>query len=55
MLRQNFDRQRFDFLINNAGIGVHANFIDTTVAQFDLLMSIHLKGPFFSSLKACCR
>jgi NAD(P)-dependent dehydrogenase (short-subunit alcohol dehydrogenase family) len=47
VLRSHFDRQHFDFLINNAGIGLNANFVDTTVAQFDLLMNIHLKGPFF--------
>nr|WP_315445641.1 SDR family oxidoreductase [uncultured Pseudomonas sp.] len=44
---QQFDRQRFDFLINNAGIGVHALFAETTPEQFDLLMNIQLKGPFF--------
>ncbi|MCU7248316.1 SDR family NAD(P)-dependent oxidoreductase [Pseudomonas koreensis] len=44
---QLFDRQRFDFLINNAGIGVHASFAETTPAQFDLLMNVQLKGPFF--------
>ncbi|WP_213941081.1 SDR family oxidoreductase [Pseudomonas sp. dw_612] len=47
VLKTHFDQQHFDFLINNAGVGVHANFVDTTVAQFDLLMNIHLKGPFF--------
>jgi NAD(P)-dependent dehydrogenase (short-subunit alcohol dehydrogenase family) len=47
VLRTHFDRQHFDFLINNAGIGVNANFIDTSVEQFDLLMNIHFKGPFF--------
>lgn len=47
VLRSQFDRQHFDFLLNNAGIGVHAHFVDTTVEQFDLLMNIHLKGPFF--------
>ncbi|QVW22087.1 SDR family oxidoreductase [Pseudomonas hormoni] len=47
VLRSRFDRQHFDFLLNNAGIGVYANFVDTTVEQFDLLMNIHLKGPFF--------
>ncbi|WP_095112237.1 SDR family NAD(P)-dependent oxidoreductase [Pseudomonas sp. Irchel 3H7] len=46
-LQQTFDRQRFDFLINNAGIGVHALFAETTPEQFDLLMNIQLKGPFF--------
>ena len=28
-----------------------ANFADTTVEQFDLLMNIHLKGPFFLTQK----
>jgi len=40
-------RDRFDFLVNNAGIGVHASFAETTEQQFDELMKIHLKGPFF--------
>jgi NAD(P)-dependent dehydrogenase (short-subunit alcohol dehydrogenase family) len=47
VLKNHFDRQHFDFLVNNAGIGVHANFVDTTVEQFDLLVNIHFKGPFF--------
>ena len=51
VLRSRFDRQHFDFLLNNAGIGVYANLVDTTVEQFDLLMNIHLKGPFFLTQK----
>ncbi|MGF6112545.1 SDR family oxidoreductase [Pseudomonas sp. ADAK2] len=47
VLKNHFDRQHFDFLVNNAGIGVHASFVDTTVEQFDLLVNIHFKGPFF--------
>ncbi|BCX70114.1 SDR family NAD(P)-dependent oxidoreductase [Pseudomonas izuensis] len=46
-LRTHFDQTHVDFLINNAGIGLHANFADTTVEQFDLLMNVQLKGPFF--------
>lgn len=38
---------RFDFLVNNAGMGVHASYVETTEAQFDDLMRVHLKGPFF--------
>jgi NAD(P)-dependent dehydrogenase (short-subunit alcohol dehydrogenase family) len=34
-------------LVNNAGVGVHAPFADTTEAQFDQLVAVHLKGPFF--------
>jgi NAD(P)-dependent dehydrogenase (short-subunit alcohol dehydrogenase family) len=40
-----------NFLVNNAGIGIHANFADTTEAQFDELVNIHLKGVFFLTQK----
>lgn len=46
-LKALWQRDTFDYLLNNAGIGLDANFADTTEAQFDLLMNIHLKGPFF--------
>ena len=50
-LHKTFGADRFDFLINNAGIGVHASFAETTEAQFDSLMNIHFKGPFFLTQK----
>ncbi len=40
-------QDRLDALVNNAGMGVHAAFADTTEAQFDALVNVHLKGPFF--------
>ena len=40
-------RDRLDHLVNNAGIGLHAPFADTTEAAFDELVAVHLKGPFF--------
>lgn len=46
-LQRTFGRSRFDFLVNNAGHGVHAGFAETTEAQFDELVRVHLKGPFF--------
>jgi NAD(P)-dependent dehydrogenase (short-subunit alcohol dehydrogenase family) len=46
-----WQRDRFDFLVNNAGIGIHASFAETTEAQFDQLMNIHLKGVFFLTQK----
>lgn len=46
-LPRDFGRQNFDFLVNNAGIGQHVSFAETSEVQFDLLMNIHLKGPFF--------
>ena len=42
-LQQEWQRDTFDFLINNAGIGINAPFAETTEDQFDLLMNIHLK------------
>ncbi|HEU4535212.1 MAG TPA: SDR family oxidoreductase, partial [Polyangiaceae bacterium] len=44
-------RDRFDFLVNNAGIGAHASFVETTEEQFDELMRVHLKGAFFLTQK----
>ncbi|PIQ28485.1 short-chain dehydrogenase [bacterium (Candidatus Blackallbacteria) CG17_big_fil_post_rev_8_21_14_2_50_48_46] len=46
-LKAQWQREQFDYLVNNAGIGLHASFQETTEAQFDQLMKIHLKGPFF--------
>jgi len=46
-LRDHWQREQFDYLVNNAGIGIHASFADTTEAQFDQLVNIHLKGVFF--------
>lgn len=46
-LQQHWQRERIDHLVNNAGVGVHAPLADTSEAQFDELMRVHLKGPFF--------
>ncbi len=42
-----WQRETFDHLVNNAGIGINASIAETTEAQFDSLVDIHLKGPFF--------
>lgn len=46
-LRDTWGRENFDYLVNNAGVGVHASFAETTEAQFMELMNVHFKGPFF--------
>ena len=46
-LQQHFGRERFDFLVNNAGIGLNVPYVETSEAQFDQLLNIQLKGPFF--------
>lgn len=50
-LQDTFQSDTFDFLVNNAGIGIHAPFADTTKEQFDQLINIHVKGPFFLTQK----
>lgn len=51
LLQAKWQTDRFDFLINNAGTGVYASFADTTEADFDNLMNIHVKGVFFLTQK----
>ncbi|MBY6049592.1 SDR family NAD(P)-dependent oxidoreductase [Vannielia litorea] len=34
-------------LVNNAGYGAHATFEQTSEADFDAMMQVHVKGPFF--------
>lgn len=46
-LQKTWQRDRFDYLFNNAGTGLSTPFIDTTEAQFDHLVNVHFKGPFF--------
>jgi len=46
-LAAKWGRANFDYLVNNAGIGVHSPFAETSEADFDRLMDIHLKGVFF--------
>jgi len=50
-LAQGWQRERFDYLVNNAGVGHYAPFAEATEAQFDTLMNVHLKGPFFLTQK----
>lgn len=50
-LRNRWQRDHFDFLVNNAGIGAHAAFSETSEAQFDELMNVQFKGVFFLTQK----
>lgn len=51
-LSETFKADKIDFLINNAGIGTHASFAETTEEQLDTLYSIHFKGAFLLTQKA---
>lgn len=46
-----WQRPNFDFLINNAGIGRTAPFAQSTEEDFDNLMNVHVKGPYFLTQK----
>lgn len=50
-LADTWQRDSFDYLINNAGVGYHASIAETTEEQFDTLFNIHLKGPYFLTQK----
>jgi NAD(P)-dependent dehydrogenase (short-subunit alcohol dehydrogenase family) len=45
-LKQRWQRDTFDYLLNNAGVGLYAPYVETSEAQFDNVMNIHFKGPF---------
>ena len=51
VLASHWQRERFTALVNNAGVGVHASLMDTTEAQFDEMVNVHLKGVFFLTQK----
>lgn len=46
-LRRMWQRDSFDYLLNNAGTGLDATILQTREEEFDALFNIHLKGPFF--------
>ena len=50
-LRETWQRDTFDHLINNAGHGDMAMIADTTEEQFDKLVNVHFKGVFFLTQK----
>ncbi|HEX5170322.1 MAG TPA: SDR family oxidoreductase [Cyclobacteriaceae bacterium] len=51
VLKSEFDTEAIDAVVNNAGTGVHASFTDTTPEQFDNMMNIHVKAPYFLTQK----
>jgi NAD(P)-dependent dehydrogenase (short-subunit alcohol dehydrogenase family) len=46
-LRDTWQRETFDHLVNNAGFGRMAMFEDTSEELFDEFMRVLLKGPYF--------
>lgn len=50
-LQTKWQTEHFDFLVNNAGVGIYAPFAETTEEDFDQLMNIQVKGVFFLTQK----
>ncbi|WP_458071218.1 SDR family NAD(P)-dependent oxidoreductase [Rhodanobacter sp. BL-MT-08] len=50
-LGKTWQRESFDFLVNNAGNGLQASIAETTEADFDDLVNVHFKGVFFLTQK----
>jgi len=51
VLEQKWQRSSFDFLVNNAGVGIYNPIAQTTEEQFDQLVNVHFKGVFFLTQK----
>jgi NAD(P)-dependent dehydrogenase (short-subunit alcohol dehydrogenase family) len=51
ILQSKWQRSNFDYLVNNAGVGVNTPFLQTSEEQFDQMVNIHLKGVYFLTQK----
>jgi NAD(P)-dependent dehydrogenase (short-subunit alcohol dehydrogenase family) len=47
VLKKEWNRDNFDYLVNNAGIAQRTLIKDTTEEIFDQLVKVNFKGPFF--------
>ena len=50
-LQNTWQRDNFDYLVNNAGHGHYKLFAETTEEEFDALINVHFKGPYFLTQK----
>ena len=48
---QSWGRERFDYLVNNAGNSQHIDFEKMTEADFDAVLNVHFKGIYFLTQK----
>jgi NAD(P)-dependent dehydrogenase (short-subunit alcohol dehydrogenase family) len=51
VLKNTFNTNHFDFLVNNAGVGGYSPFADVTEELFDQMLNIHFKGVYFLTQK----
>lgn len=52
LLKQKWNSNTFDFLVNNAGMGATVPFLNVTEELFDEFMNVHFKGVYFLTQKA---
>jgi NAD(P)-dependent dehydrogenase (short-subunit alcohol dehydrogenase family) len=52
ILKETWNRETFDFLVNNAGIDAASPFAQTTEEDFDNLFNVHFKGVYFLTQKS---
>ena len=51
LLSNNFNGEKLDALVNNAGVGVNMPFESTNEDALDAMMNIHFKGPYLLTQK----
>ncbi len=51
VLKEKFQTNKFDYLLNNAGHGIYVPIAEFTEEQFDDLTNVHFKGVFFLTQK----
>ena len=51
VLKDSFDKDKLDALVNNAGVGAYSNYAEATEEEFNSMVDIHLKAPFFLTQK----
>ena len=52
ILKEKWNTNTFDFLINNAGIGATIPYMHATEEDFDTMLNIHFKSVYFLTQKA---
>lgn len=51
-LKETFQAEKFDFLVNNAGMGATVPFEQVDEAMFDEFLNVHYKGVYFLTQKS---
>jgi NAD(P)-dependent dehydrogenase (short-subunit alcohol dehydrogenase family) len=52
VLKEKFNAEKFDFLVNNAGMGATVPFEQVTETLFDEFLNVHYKGVYFITQKS---